>query len=1025
SSPTYPPVQPTASLSRHASTSSRPLSPPALPAITPTTYSLRIASSSSSASSSHASQSVFGSPPQGVIGETVPREIIRIERDYSSGTGTVQFWPGWIWELEGRAIMYPPRPPHHSIQDHDALRYDHRGGRGAGHGPEEDGLQNDGNSYRGGRVGSRSGSGSSGGEEDVKPLMSGSAPPVTTTTMTSGDPTTSPGKKGGGLAAGTKRAKASGAAVASGGGDGAIGDEVKYDKDGNPKKKRKQLVACDSCRLRRVKCDRSEKMGGPCSECEKKKITCTDTYVKNKPKTVRSGKLIQQAKALYGDDPLKPALSPIGAETTPTSNTSSRPSIAEHTTPRPPSRQDLVQVPSASQSRLVHSQISRDISSELVSTFFSVLHSICPLVDKDQFEVAWNLAGQVPENLTPANECLAAVLQAWASRISDSPLIVGYGVPTLDDVRKGGGGDYTLVGNRRQEFSLAMKERALRLVDERGLLRISSAAACSALTLLEFLETFDDTSRAKTRGRYLMVGACEHLRNLNDGQCDDITEPLVPPEQLSGGTLLWMVYTRDALVALLAGRYSCFTEDDLTSLCDLFTNPITADVLPYISSNDARMLSGLAVASMFRHVVACVRTTITLLTSPLARRSRLQESSLGQIWSEIDTTSRFTAIFRQSVESTDFGSDPPAKTHVWFRDLLGIKGQHLLGIHSMICRRLDDEEARVAKEGGPTTKEDGTETYLNMLRRVKDQSDERFLHVAREWTAMIRTYGSEVLFSAFFTIEYTRDYLHHMVESPAWEQGGPTTYTWASKIEECKGLIETMQMVGWVWSGLDRHIHQARHSLARQGHRLQEHQQQLAQQRQRHNSYPQQQQQSYHGNPSDLYAPPQPWAAHSHSHTISHPPPSTAPQHGHAMTVSIPAPSLPAYYESNPVEVPLNYGSAPSYSASATDTSVPPTSLPPPQPNGLTSYTSPPLPLAPATNYNHASSTNPAYYHFQPSSQQNGGHPHPGYEMNDPARGGVIGEGDRDGGGGGYAESARRTEEIRRLPSMTYGNGTM
>jgi hypothetical protein len=165
--------------------------------------------------------------------------------------------------------------------------------------------------------------------------------------------------------------------------------------------------------------------------------------------------------------------------------------------------------------------------------------------------------------LTPANECLAAVLQAWASKISDNPLIVGYGVPTLDEIRKdgesagGGGADYTLVGNRREDFAQAMKERALRLVDEKGLLRISSGAAASALTLLEFLVTFDDTSRVKTRGRYLMVGACEHLRNLNNGHCDDMTEPLVTPERLSGGTLLWMVYTRDALVALIAGRYAC------------------------------------------------------------------------------------------------------------------------------------------------------------------------------------------------------------------------------------------------------------------------------------------------------------------------------------------------------------------------------------------------------------------------------------------------------------------------------------
>jgi len=36
-----------------------------------------------------------------------PREVIRIERDYSSGTGIAQFWAGWIWELEGRVSRSP------------------------------------------------------------------------------------------------------------------------------------------------------------------------------------------------------------------------------------------------------------------------------------------------------------------------------------------------------------------------------------------------------------------------------------------------------------------------------------------------------------------------------------------------------------------------------------------------------------------------------------------------------------------------------------------------------------------------------------------------------------------------------------------------------------------------------------------------------------------------------------------------------------------------------------------------------
>ncbi|GAA5923648.1 hypothetical protein JCM3775_000460 [Rhodotorula graminis] len=51
--------------------------------------------------SSVGDESVFGTAPVGVIGKTRPREVIRVERDYSAGE-TCQMWSGWIWELEGR-----------------------------------------------------------------------------------------------------------------------------------------------------------------------------------------------------------------------------------------------------------------------------------------------------------------------------------------------------------------------------------------------------------------------------------------------------------------------------------------------------------------------------------------------------------------------------------------------------------------------------------------------------------------------------------------------------------------------------------------------------------------------------------------------------------------------------------------------------------------------------------------------------------------------------------------------------------
>ncbi|SPO19978.1 uncharacterized protein UTRI_00368_B [Ustilago trichophora] len=62
-----------------------------------------------------------------------------------------------------------------------------------------------------------------------------------------------------------------------------------YERDADGSKpslkrpKRKQGVACDTCRLRRVRCDVTERPDGMgCSRCEDKRIKCTDTYIQTK-----------------------------------------------------------------------------------------------------------------------------------------------------------------------------------------------------------------------------------------------------------------------------------------------------------------------------------------------------------------------------------------------------------------------------------------------------------------------------------------------------------------------------------------------------------------------------------------------------------------------------------------------------------------------------------------------------------------------------------------------------------------------
>lgn len=51
------------------------------------------------------SMQVFGTPPVGIIGVHKPREIIRLDRDYSSGE-ICQFWSGFPIELEGRVSSF-------------------------------------------------------------------------------------------------------------------------------------------------------------------------------------------------------------------------------------------------------------------------------------------------------------------------------------------------------------------------------------------------------------------------------------------------------------------------------------------------------------------------------------------------------------------------------------------------------------------------------------------------------------------------------------------------------------------------------------------------------------------------------------------------------------------------------------------------------------------------------------------------------------------------------------------------------
>lgn len=116
--PTNPHAFPPTSLSQRQQDGLYPSQPPASmsqsihqqSSLTAGTAAARRVSVQSGRSSVAPNDTIFGTAQVGVIGKTRPREVVRIERDYSMGE-RCQFWSGWVWELEGRVGSRRARSP--------------------------------------------------------------------------------------------------------------------------------------------------------------------------------------------------------------------------------------------------------------------------------------------------------------------------------------------------------------------------------------------------------------------------------------------------------------------------------------------------------------------------------------------------------------------------------------------------------------------------------------------------------------------------------------------------------------------------------------------------------------------------------------------------------------------------------------------------------------------------------------------------------------------------------------------------
>ena len=117
------------------------------------------------------------------------------------------------------------------------------------------------------------------------------------------------------------------------------------------------------------------------------------------------------------------------------------------------------------------------------------------------FYADWMRVGQRSDLLSPTQEALCAVLEAWGARFSDNPIVLGLTgrralqapkVFNVDGSTLVGGHARAHWGKTRLPVCNALSDRALRLIEVNGVLHRPSVPGVQALSLWNLLAALTD-----------------------------------------------------------------------------------------------------------------------------------------------------------------------------------------------------------------------------------------------------------------------------------------------------------------------------------------------------------------------------------------------------------------------------------------------------------------------------------------------------------------------------------------------------
>lgn len=232
----------------------------------------------------------------------------------------------------------------------------------------------------------------------------------------------------------------------------------------------------------------------------------------------------------------------------------------------------------------------------------------------------------------------------------------------------------------------------------------------------------DGPERAQ-RSRWLMLAVTEQIRAVQQTR-NTSREDM---EKIAGGSLFWLVFTRDAIDSCYSGRQNLVLDEDVEGLCEIIQDLV--DPLPFIRLQDPFTLTGLGVVSLFRQVIYIARGIPKIFPNQ-ARFIVVDPLIVRAQFAHLDAAMDNLILFTHSLSSTDWGEDgPPTSEEVWIRDLTILQ-----------C---DIERA----------------IYLHLIRIDADfelvlMSKLRLLEAIRRICSVVRNYGTRLVFAAGLSFEF-------------------------------------------------------------------------------------------------------------------------------------------------------------------------------------------------------------------------------------------------------------------------------